>query len=173
MLILDTETTGLGHRAEVIEIAVIDADTGEVKLNTRVQPVYSVPQEVTKIHGITDEDLVDAPTWYDVAPAFHAAVDGQDIAIYNADFDLRMIKQSLGMQGQPLWTPAGVHCVMLAYSKFRKEWNHHFKGWRWHKLVAALEHERIPWPDSPAHSALGDTLATRLLMQHMAGFDAP
>ena len=52
-LILDTETTGLGDDAEVVELAVIDC-AGAVLLDTLVRPSGPVPAEAAAIHGITD-----------------------------------------------------------------------------------------------------------------------
>lgn len=92
-LILDTETTGLDERAEIIEISIIDC-TGQVLLDTLVKPTSPIPAEATRIHGITNEMVAEAPTWPEVIRKFEEIVIGRDLVIYNADYDLRIIDQT-------------------------------------------------------------------------------
>ncbi|CAH0535465.1 hypothetical protein VST7929_03039 [Vibrio stylophorae] len=66
---LDTETTGLDDNAEIIEISII-SESGHVLLDTLVKPSQTVSAEATAIHGITDADLVGAPTWPEIKIAF-------------------------------------------------------------------------------------------------------
>jgi len=66
ILVLDTETTGLGDSAEIIEIGIING-SGEVVMNTLVKPSISIPATATAIHGITDDDLLNAPDFEDVS----------------------------------------------------------------------------------------------------------
>jgi len=49
-VILDTETSGLDSRAEIVEIAVVDTD-GRVLVNTLVKPSRPIPPDVSAIHG--------------------------------------------------------------------------------------------------------------------------
>ena len=56
VLILDTETTGLGKAAEVVEIAIVDT-TGATRLNTVVMPVGRINSEASDIHGLTRKKL--------------------------------------------------------------------------------------------------------------------
>lgn len=51
-VILDTETTGLTLRDQIIEICVIDL-TGKILLNSLVKPTINIPAEAASIHGIT------------------------------------------------------------------------------------------------------------------------
>nr|AAB81660.1 putative [Escherichia phage N15] len=66
-LLIDTETTGLGEYAEIIEIAIINM-RGEVLLDTLVKPTKPIPPEVTEINHITNEMVASAPAWCDVFP---------------------------------------------------------------------------------------------------------
>jgi DNA polymerase-3 subunit epsilon len=50
-VVLDTETTGLGHDAEIIEIAIICAFSGKTFINTLVKPRNPIPPSATAIHG--------------------------------------------------------------------------------------------------------------------------
>ena len=65
LVIFDTETTGLGSDAEIVEIACIDGG-GDVLLTSMVRPAHPIPRDATNVHGTTDADVRDAPTisWY-------------------------------------------------------------------------------------------------------------
>jgi hypothetical protein len=84
-VILDTETTDLD--GYVVEVAVLDAATGEVLLDSLVQPGAPVAPEARWIHGITDAELADAPTLAEVWPRLLQATAGRTVLAYNADFD--------------------------------------------------------------------------------------
>ena len=79
-LILDTETTGLGDDAEVVELAVIDC-AGAVLLDTLVRPSGPVPAEAAAIHGITDAMLAGAPTWSEIHARFCDLVEGRQVLL--------------------------------------------------------------------------------------------
>lgn len=91
--ILDTETTGLGDAAEIVEIAIIRAD-GTILMNRLVKPSRPIPAPATAIHGITDADVKDAPTWPDIWPEVKTLISDRTVIAYNASFDQDMIKQS-------------------------------------------------------------------------------
>ena len=117
-LVLDTETTGLGYAAEVIEIGVIGAD-GNERLSTLVRPRSGrVPPAVTAIHGITMDDLVDAPTFAEVYDALLEVAGDRRVVAWNAPFDERMVRQSAATWGRRERLK-GFECAMRAYALAR------------------------------------------------------
>ncbi|MCA9860760.1 MAG: 3'-5' exonuclease, partial [Thermomicrobiales bacterium] len=64
---LDTETTGLGSSARICDIAIVAQD-GTVLFDSLINPGEPIPAVATKVHGINDDMVADAPTWEDVAP---------------------------------------------------------------------------------------------------------
>lgn len=161
-VILDMETTGL-HNAEPIEIAVID-HTGAVLLNQRIKPLrperLSVKGEygetATDIHGITAEDLENAPSFSEVYPALYEALHGKHVVIYNKDFDLPLLRATRQEWDCVPFEFAKVSCAMLWYAQFCGDWSDYWKSYRWQPL---------PGGD---HSALGDALATLEVLKEMA-----
>lgn len=128
-LFLDTETTGLSEDAEVIEIAILDGQ-GAILLEELVKPVGLVEEGARAVHGITDDELVSAPGWPEVAPAVSRLVEGRLVVCHNADFDLRMLRHSYAQHG--LSTPqARWDCTM----ELLTEVNHG----KWPRLLAAAE----------------------------------
>ena len=171
-LILDTETTGLGDDAEVVELAVIDC-AGAVLLDTLVRPSGPVPAEAAAIHGITDAMLADAPTWSEIHARFCDLVEGRQVVIYSREFDTRVITQTARRYGLP--APQGfdlaldgsaVHCAMQAYAEFRGEWSAEKGQYRWQKLSAAAAQQGVTVTN--AHRALGDCLMTLGVVRAMA-----
>ena len=99
---LDTETTGIGLSDVVIEVAVVDSN-GEMLFNGLINPERPIPDESSKVHGITDEMVKDAPTMRQIWPEIEAVLKNRAIGIYNAEFDMRLLKQSVLLAGLP-WT---------------------------------------------------------------------
>jgi len=156
---LDTETTGLKDSAEIVEISIIDYD-GAVLLDTLVKPNRSIPSDVIRVHGITDEMVAGAPNWMLVWPKVEEILRDRHVGIYNADFDLRMMKQSHRMIGIP-WRrmPAQVFCVMRLYADY-------YGARKWQRLEAAGRQCGLSLPNS--HRAKADTLLTRAVFKYMA-----
>ncbi|EMM6971633.1 Lar family restriction alleviation protein [Enterobacter hormaechei] len=92
-VVIDTETTGLGEDAEIIEIAVINM-RGEILLDTLVKPTQPIPPEVTEINHITNEMVANAPAWRDVFPKVLAIISHHKWLAWHSGFDARMLQQS-------------------------------------------------------------------------------
>ena len=166
-LILDTETTGLDERAEIIEISIIDC-TGQVLLDTLVKPTSPIPAEATRIHGITNEMVAEAPTWPEVIRKFEEIVIGRDLVIYNADYDLRIIDQTSNLHNilETLWLEA--ECAMLAYAEFYGQWDDYREQWKWQRLGNAAKQQGVVI-EGTAHRALADCKMTLGVIASMAG----
>lgn len=91
--VLDFETTALPDAdPHVVSGAVVHATLGDpdsIRLawSSLVRPPVSIPDSASRIHGITDADVADAPAWSDVAEAFEAACAGRVVVAYNAPAD--------------------------------------------------------------------------------------
>jgi DNA polymerase-3 subunit epsilon len=164
---LDTETTGTRNSDTVIEVAVIDHD-GAVLVDSLVRPGKKIPPDASRIHGIRDADVQDAPAWGDVWPEVEAAIQGRNVGLYNQDFDLRLIRQTHKLNWMNWKTPPGTEFfdIMLLYAQYKGDWNTRRGGYRWHSLENAGRQCGIPLPNT--HRAKDDTLLTRALLHHMA-----
>lgn len=160
-VVLDTETTGLAYGSEIVEIAVVGSD-GNVLINTRVKPIKGIPEEAANVHGIRGRDVSGSPLWADVRDDVRIALFDKDVIIYNAPYDIKMLRSSDGVIGLKDSWDGRYYCLMLAYAEYRGEWNASRLSYRWHKLTAAMYQQGLPMND--AHSALGDCqMALRLL----------
>ncbi|GLF98163.1 3'-5' exonuclease [Streptomyces yaizuensis] len=113
--VVDTETTGLGPDARIVEIAVLDGHTGETLVDTLVRPGVPIPARASGVHGITDSMVRSAPEWDEVLPRVLGAVGSRTPLAYNAPFDCRMIQQhcrALGLGSGPLRDLSVWGCLM-------------------------------------------------------------
>jgi DNA polymerase-3 subunit epsilon len=158
-LILDTETTGL-DRGEICQIAIINQN-GDVLLNTHVKTAQPIPADASRIHGITDEHVKNAPTWAEIAPRVRDILNGKDLIVYNAVYDRKMMHQSAERAGieKIEWKEvARWLCAMEAYAEFHGDWNEYRGSYRWQKLATAAA--RFGVSSDYWHDALADCRMT-------------
>jgi DNA polymerase III subunit epsilon len=160
---LDTETTGFGPQAEIVEIAIIGSDGG-VLLDTLVRPEGRIPQAAFLVHGIDDGMVVDAPRWPEVCAELASVLRDRRVVVYNASFDLGMVNQANARCGAAQY-PATWECAMLRYAAFAGEWNSKYGNFRWHKLGVALA---AFGGTSSGHSAAADARACRQVVIGMS-----
>lgn len=159
-VILDTETTGLDDKAEICQIAIIDA-TGKTLLDTLVKPTLTIPTQATRIHGITNDMVKTAPNFINVAQAVWDAIEGKTVVVYNADYDFRLLRQSEDAC-EPFaksdWHTIKRQCAMLKFAEIYGDWDSYHNSYRWKRLEEAARHYLLPVLN--AHTALGDCLMT-------------
>jgi DNA polymerase III subunit epsilon len=94
---IDLETTGINVTTDrIVEFSVLKiAPNGKEEwLTARVNPEIPIPPKTTSIHGITDEDIADAPTFKEVGKKLAAFLEGCDLAGYNAiKFDIPVLAE--------------------------------------------------------------------------------
>ncbi|MBS1250446.1 MAG: hypothetical protein MAG431_02040 [Chloroflexi bacterium] len=112
--------------------------------------------------------VVDAPRWSDVWPNVESALAGRAVGIYNADFDLRIMKQSHAHNQMRWIKPSGTTFfdIMKLYAQFYGKWNPQNKNYRWQSLDKARAQCGLTLPN--AHRALDDTLLTRAVLHYVA-----
>ncbi|MBC6429019.1 MAG: DNA polymerase III subunit epsilon [Cellvibrionales bacterium] len=106
---LDTETTGLevrqGHR--IIEIGCVELVDRRLTGRTwhqYIQPQREIDAGAAEVHGITNEMLADKPLFAAVADEFLAFIEGAELLIHNAPFDLGFLNQEMKLldSAQPI-----------------------------------------------------------------------
>lgn len=82
----DLETTGTNIvNDRIVEISVVKVVPGgeNITKTTRLNPTVPIPEETSKIHGIYDEDVRDAPTFKNIAKSLAQFLEGSDLAGFN------------------------------------------------------------------------------------------
>jgi DNA polymerase-3 subunit epsilon len=123
-IILDTETTGLdpnqGHR--IIEVAAVEMVNRRLTgnhLHRYVNPKRDIDAGAMQVHGITPEFLQDKPRFADIAREFVDFIQGAELIIHNAPFDvgfLNMELRLLGMDALSAWCAGVVDTLTMAKS---------------------------------------------------------
>ena len=104
---LDTETTGLnpieGHR--VVEIGCVELDnnipTGK-EWHTYLNPERSMPEAALAVHGLDDNFLSDKPLFKDISLEFLNFIEGAELVIHNARFDIGFLNNELNLVNLPI-----------------------------------------------------------------------
>ena len=164
---IDTETTGMGQNDEIVEISVIDHD-GSVLVDSLIKPVGKISPGANAIHGITDKMVKNAPRWEEIWRQVEKVIANRVVGIYNADFDLRMIRQSHERNWLRWSYPIGSEffCIMKLYAQFYGQWNPRYGNYRWQTLDRAGAQCGISLPNS--HRAKDDTLLSRAILKYIA-----
>lgn len=109
-IFLDTETTGLSaeNGDRVIEIGCVELLhrklTGN-NLHFYLNPERDSHEDALRVHGITNEFLKDKPKFGEVVDQFLEYIEGAEVIIHNAPFDVGFLNKELELQGRkPLTT---------------------------------------------------------------------
>lgn len=100
-IVLDTETTGIGHETghRIIEIGcveLVDRRLTGRHFHRYINPERLVDIGAFKVHGLSDEFLADKPKFFDIYLEFLDFVKDAELIIHNAPFDVGFLNAELG-----------------------------------------------------------------------------
>lgn len=101
---VDVETTGTSASQDrVLEVGVIRVENGVVvgQINTLLDPDVPIPTDITRITGIVDEDIFDAPHFSDVVEEIETLLKDAVFVAHNARFDYAFLKHEFRRLGLP------------------------------------------------------------------------
>ncbi len=150
--VVDLETTGgMAKRDKITEIAIVVTDGKTIldTYSTLINPERSIPYEITRITGITDKMVQDAPKFYEVAKKIVEITEGAIFVAHNVRFDYSFLKEEFASLGYT-FTRKQLCTVVLS----RKS----FPGLTSYSLGNLIRHFKIQVQNR--HRALDDTMAT-------------
>ena len=158
LVVFDIESTGTNRRTDrIIDLALIRLlpDGRQEEHVFRVNPGVPIPAEATAVHGITDEDVKNHPSFKEVAPRLAELLQDCDLAGFNVvGFDIPMLEEE--------FQRAGVPFNMLGRRVIDAQRVFHRKVPR--DLTAAVAY--YTGGDHPgAHGAMADTQATLRVLE--------
>lgn len=125
LIVWDTETTGkYPDRAQVCDVAAVDR-AGNTVVNQLLRPPIPIPPDATAIHGITDDDVKEAPfapEWIRNDLAWMLDDHSLFVATYNAEYDLQVL-DGTGGGGRRWQQRPNTDCIMelfRVYAGFEK-----------------------------------------------------
>ena len=157
-VILDTETTGLHDDAEIIELGIVRAATGDILYNRRFKPHGAMNPESQKIHHIRLADLTACPRFSEHIPEVRPIIESAPVIAWYADFDKGKLQGEFTRAGAPFdrclenWHCASVLYHLLTFGNTRQI----------HDLPAACAAEGVS--PTALHTTLGDLTAIRKVL---------
>jgi DNA polymerase III subunit epsilon len=116
-IVLDTETTGLevrqGHRLiEIACVELIERRPSGRHYQTYLNPERAIDEGAREVTGIADEFLLDKPRFAEIVEEFLAFIDGAELIIHNATFDVGFLDAELARAGEHYGRISN-HCPVL------------------------------------------------------------
>ena len=148
--IIDTETTGMrSHSDRVIEVGIVRVERGEIvrTYRTLINPGFPISPRITEMNGITNDDLVGAPSFEEVALDIEDMLKDAVFVAHNASFDYGFIKSEFRRLGMPFRAPVACS-VKLSRALYPQQ--------RGHSLDALIE--RFGFACESRHRAYDDAL---------------
>lgn len=161
--IIDIETTGgRAARDKITEIAIVIHDGTEVveEFETLINPECSIPLGITELTGITNEMVVDAPKFYEVAKTIVKMTEGAVFVAHNVRFDYSFVQEEFRRLGYTY-----VRKKLCTVRLSRRA----FPGLRSYSLSNLIRHFGLNV--GARHRAMGDTMATVDLFERILGVE--
>ena len=116
IIFFDLETTGVDTaRDRIVEISMVKVmpDGEEITKTRRLNPGMHIPEEASAIHGITDDDVRDCPTFAQVARSLEQFIRGCDFGGFNSNrFDLPVLVEEFLRAGVDVGSLSTAPCEM-------------------------------------------------------------
>ena len=116
-IVLDTETTGLdpkqGHR--IIEVGCVELINRQLTgrhFHYYLNPEREIEAEAMKVHGITNEFLLDKPKFSQIVEELFTFIKGAELIIHNAAFDVNFLNHEFRLTGGG-WGAIADHCTVF------------------------------------------------------------
>ena len=162
-VVFDLETTGLScERDAILEIGALVVRGGQVQENevfeTLVRPQdaagnpLSIPWYASRVHGISDWMVRDAPALGEVLSRFLDFVSERAVVAHNAGFDCGFMRVAAARHGLS-WRPARELCTVQLSRRA-------FPGERSHKLEVLARRLELEFVEGGRHRSLGDVRVT-------------
>ncbi len=156
-VVFDTETTGLYPEQgdDIVQIAAVRIINGK-RVNTEVfdtlvNPGRAIPASSTRVHGITNDMVRDAPEAASALQRFHKFAEGAVLVAHNAPFDMAFLKKHEA-RAQCRFDHPILDTVLLSAVLYGEAESH--------SLDALAHRLGITIPEEARHTAIGDAFAT-------------
>lgn len=175
---IDTETTGLKPAGnDIIEVSAIRFEKGFQPVScfsTLLKPRNPIPEEATRVNGITDDMVQDKPSFSQIAESFSSYISGCNVVGHNLDFDLKFIYACGATlpERKRFYDTLALAKITLTCPTSRS-WDNEAKQYNDlddydvenYKLTTLCDYYGIYRPD--AHRSLSDCYATALLFENL------
>lgn len=157
-IICDIEATGLGVQKDIIEIALIVYQNGEIleRYETLINPLRPISEEISRLTGITNRELNLAPRFDEVAELIRDRLNDGIFVSHNTDFDLTLLQEK--------FNELGIHYKAKSYCTLKMA-EQEIPGMRSYSLDALCSFFHIK--NNERHRAMGDAEAALKLFKEL------
>ena len=151
LVFIDIETSGSKpEHSRVIEVAAIRVEQSKVvdTYQSLINPREPLPWQITRVTGLTDDDLFEAPRFEEIAPSLLSILKDATFVAHNVQFDYRFLQAEFNRLGISFAMP---HLCTVRLSRTL------FPQYRKHNLDAIIQRFGIETPSR--HRAMGDAEA--------------
>lgn len=162
-VIVDIESTGLlreDPNTEIAQICVLNMQ-GRPLFSMLLKPSQQMSDTVINIHKISNEEVIDQPTFPQVAKMISFVLENKHVVAYNAEFDISLLWHMFKKYEIPVPKIAGASCAMDKYSEWSGEWSPKKGGFKWQKLPNFI--------GESSHDAFNDCRNTLKVIEKVAG----
>lgn len=156
-VVFDIETTGLNKNFDkIIEIGALKYKNNVLvsEFNYLINPKIKIPEIITTITGIKDEDLINKDTIDIVLPKFIDFIEDLPLVAHNSEFDLGFINTNLKWLGMNKLNNENIDTLLLARKCLPQMYNY--------KLETLKKYFKI---NQVSHRAVGDCYTTNYVYQ--------
>ena len=153
--VFDLETTGMSPvHNRIIEIGAVrlEHDGSMTTFQTLIHPETTIPNQITRLTGISNEMVANAPSFKDAAYQFLEFIEGSKLVSHNARFDLGFMQENLARTGLPLIKTGAYDSIQLIRKAFPR-----LPSYSLQTLKVSLH---LPEIEGEAHRALYDAELT-------------
>ena len=155
-VVVDVETTGgRGDKHRVTEVGAVRVQGGQVvdRFETLINPQRAIPAGITRLTGISQEMVADAPYFFDIADEFEAFMQDAIFVAHNVEFDYGFIASEFRRIGRGFRHPKLCTCASMRRL---------YPGHRSYSLAALCREYDVPLKSH--HRALCDAEAAAELL---------
>lgn len=164
-IVCDVETTGLSpNYNRITEISLVKIQDGEItdKYSTLINPKQHIPREITYLTGITNEDVINQPTFDEIAQKIISFFDGVNyentiFVGHNVSFDFRFVSESFRRMDEPIKFDIRTLCTCKLARRLLRQLKSKSLGNVSEYLGIRQERK---------HRAFDDTMATAKILLH-------
>lgn len=161
---IDFETTGLViGEARAVSLAIVHMNLGmnnrELVYNERFNPEIPIPLGAQKIHGISDEDVEDCPTFIQMLPAIMTLLKGRMLAAYNLPYDWGILDSEMNRTVGLKYPWYGICGKVVAMKVDEKQ-----QGKGFHRLCNVAKRRGLTYEE---HDAAADALTAAEILDIM------
>lgn len=178
-IVIDVETTGIRYRSErIVEVSAIkfiDFDPTDI-FTTRINPNKRIPAQASDIHGITDEDVLNCPYFWQIIPSLEEFIGKLPVIGHNLSFDMGFLThEGLLLNSIRRKYFDTLQLARKCLKRPKRKWDREFECYETdyssdydvhnHKLGTLCDYFKIGFDN--AHSSAADSLATGYLFIHL------